>query len=149
MRVPASSGRITSKTRSRNHSIFIKNIQNFCWENRKFSGCPPGVPPPAFFPSNLNAVTKSTWQQGEQKTASGGQEIYLNPDSCILSGFKNHLEDLGGNSKMCGIVGYNGWRNATPIILNGLRRLEYRGYDSSGMPCYRMDKLKFAVTQAN
>lgn len=34
---------------------------------------------------------------------------------------------------MCGIVGYNGWRDATPIILNGLRRLEYRGYDSSGI----------------
>ncbi|HKZ16314.1 MAG TPA: glutamine--fructose-6-phosphate aminotransferase, partial [Geobacteraceae bacterium] len=34
---------------------------------------------------------------------------------------------------MCGIVGYIGEGNATPIILNGLRRLEYRGYDSSGI----------------
>ncbi|MEW6566752.1 MAG: glutamine--fructose-6-phosphate transaminase (isomerizing) [Chloroflexota bacterium] len=34
---------------------------------------------------------------------------------------------------MCGIVGYVGPRNATPIILDGLRRLEYRGYDSAGM----------------
>ncbi len=34
---------------------------------------------------------------------------------------------------MCGIVGYVGDQNATPIILNGLRRLEYRGYDSAGI----------------
>ena len=34
---------------------------------------------------------------------------------------------------MCGIVGYIGPENATPIILNGLKRLEYRGYDSAGL----------------
>src|SRR3990172_4019935 len=34
---------------------------------------------------------------------------------------------------MCGIVGYVGARNATPILLEGLRRLEYRGYDSAGL----------------
>jgi len=34
---------------------------------------------------------------------------------------------------MCGIVGYIGKRAASPILLDGLRRLEYRGYDSSGM----------------
>lgn len=34
---------------------------------------------------------------------------------------------------MCGIVGYIGEQNATPIILNGLKRLEYRGYDSAGI----------------
>jgi asparagine synthetase B (glutamine-hydrolysing) len=36
---------------------------------------------------------------------------------------------VGGG--MCGIVGYIGPRDAAPIILGGLRRLEYRGYDSS------------------
>ncbi len=34
---------------------------------------------------------------------------------------------------MCGIVGYVGYQDATPIILNGLKRLEYRGYDSAGL----------------
>ena len=34
---------------------------------------------------------------------------------------------------MCGIVGYVGARDATPVILDGLKRLEYRGYDSAGL----------------
>ena len=34
---------------------------------------------------------------------------------------------------MCGIVGYIGPQDATPIILHGLKRLEYRGYDSAGI----------------
>ena len=34
---------------------------------------------------------------------------------------------------MCGIVGYVGPRQAPDVILNGLKRLEYRGYDSAGL----------------
>src|SRR5512140_1903875 len=35
--------------------------------------------------------------------------------------------------RMCGIVGYVGPREATPVLIDGLRRLEYRGYDSAGV----------------
>src|SRR5262245_21744143 len=38
-----------------------------------------------------------------------------------------------GAVRMCGIVGFTGRREASPVLLEGLRRLEYRGYDSAGM----------------
>ena len=43
---------------------------------------------------------------------------------------------------MCGIVGYIGSQDATPIILNGLKRLEYRGYDSAGLAVFNGDKIE-------
>ena len=38
---------------------------------------------------------------------------------------------------MCGIVGYIGEKNSLPILMDGLRRLEYRGYDSAGVACIK------------
>lgn len=43
---------------------------------------------------------------------------------------------------MCGIVGYIGDQDATPIILNGLKKLEYRGYDSAGIAVLQDRKIE-------
>src|SRR4051794_27074498 len=67
----------------------------------------------------------------------------------------------GAPDTMCSIIGYTGPRQASPILLAGLRRLEYRGYDSAGLatldPCRvlhvrktagRVDVLEHAVNAA-
>ena len=43
---------------------------------------------------------------------------------------------------MCGIIGYNGKKNAIPIVIQGLKNLEYRGYDSSGIAYFYKDQVK-------
>lgn len=48
---------------------------------------------------------------------------------------------------MCGIVGYIGFRDAYPIIIQGLKRLEYRGYDSAGIALFDGNNLKVSKTK--
>lgn len=48
---------------------------------------------------------------------------------------------------MCGIVGYVGKNDAIPFLLRGLEKLEYRGYDSSGIAVYTDNKIKITKKQ--
>ena len=50
---------------------------------------------------------------------------------------------------MCGIVGYLGKKDSVPIILNGLHRLEYRGYDSSGIAIMGNDGIQHVKNAGN
>ena len=47
---------------------------------------------------------------------------------------------------MCGIIGYTGEKTATPILINGLKSLEYRGYDSAGIAL--LENKKFSVIKS-
>src|SRR5882672_6525625 len=47
-----------------------------------------------------------------------------------------------GGSAMCGIVGYVGHRECLPILIEGIKRLEYRGYDSAGVALHGQDRLQ-------
>ena len=48
---------------------------------------------------------------------------------------------------MCGIIGYVGKKQAAPILLDGLKRLEYRGYDSAGVAFRRAEQRNHCWNQ--
>ena len=50
---------------------------------------------------------------------------------------------------MCGIIGYVGPRECQPLLLHGLQRLEYRGYDSAGIALLEADGLHYTRAVGN
>ena len=50
---------------------------------------------------------------------------------------------------MCGIIGYVGSRASKPLLLQGLQRLEYRGYDSAGIALLEEDGLDYVRAVGN
>jgi len=102
---------------------------NFARECRRFSGCPPGAPSPASFPPG-NVADNAARATGRTKPRR-----------------VETTTDQGGFH--CGIVGYVGPQDATPIILNGLKRLEYRGYDSAGLAVLENGASRSAAKSAN
>ena len=50
---------------------------------------------------------------------------------------------------MCGIIGYVGTRACKPLLLHGLERLEYRGYDSAGIALLEADGLDYVRAVGN
>src|SRR5438067_11917128 len=51
--------------------------------------------------------------------------------------------------RMCGIIGYVGPREAKPLLIRGLERLEYRGYDSAGIALREEDGLDYVRAVGN
>src|SRR3954453_11578366 len=50
---------------------------------------------------------------------------------------------------MCGIIGYVGGKTAKPLLIQGLERLEYRGYDSAGIALRENGELEYVRTVGN
>src|SRR5213080_453666 len=72
-----------------------------------------------------------TREQAQAEVERIAREVLTNP---VIEEFRFSLADKFSEAfSMCGIVGYVGKKRVVPIILEGLRRLEYRGYDSAGI----------------
>src|SRR5262245_48106088 len=63
----------------------------------------------------------------------GGMKYNCRASQCTAVLFTWTTSVLWGGRNVCGIVGYIGQKDAEPILLEGLHRLEYRGYDSAGL----------------
>jgi len=73
-----------------------------------------------------------------QETPDHTNNLYICLFACNSEGYANANQE---ENIMCGIVGYIGEKNATPIIIEGLKKLEYRGYDSAGIAVFNNGEI--------
>jgi glutamine---fructose-6-phosphate transaminase (isomerizing) len=66
-----------------------------------------------------------------------------------LVGVSRHFTDTWIGANVCGIIGYVGERTCKPLLLQGLERLEYRGYDSAGLALLEPDGLEYVRAVGN
>src|SRR5207244_9358538 len=71
-----------------------------------------------------------------------------NPESAAIS-TPDGRDGNGEELRVCGIIGYVGPREAKPLLLEGLERLEYRGYDSAGLALREDDRLEYVRAVGN
>src|SRR3954471_16068804 len=60
-----------------------------------------------------------------------------------------HCDPSATMGDMCGIIGYAGGRVCKPLLLDGLERLEYRGYDSAGLSLLEPDEVSIVRAVGN
>lgn len=76
-----------------------------------------------------------------------GGALHVKIFDLFLEAVPNFIRNNERSFSMCGIVGYIGSREATPVLMNGLKRLEYRGYDSAGVAILHEGKIEMVKTK--
>jgi glucosamine--fructose-6-phosphate aminotransferase (isomerizing) len=126
------------------------SISNPKDENRQISGSPPGEPLPTKFPSKFKPVEKDLRGDPADKETWHGKPTRSRPVPFDFAQMEvRYVRSVIFQrriSLMCGIVAYIGPCDATPIILNGLKKLEYRGYDSAGIAVLENEKIEIRRT---
>src|SRR5699024_5677480 len=98
---------------------------------RRKSACPS-----PWFPTAPRGTTSSIDKKPRQASPWGCRIFYAKASYARSRKYALVSQGGKGENAMCGIVGYIGEEQAAPILLNGLQKLEYRGYDSAGVAVY-------------
>src|SRR5216117_1220844 len=107
-----------------------------CCSRARWAGSAPGPCGPACCVSGAAGCSRpSAWPSGCSRSCASCRALDCSTGRRRFSSRRHRPSNPRSRrvSSMCGIVGYVGARQAAPILVDGLRRLEYRGYDSAGV----------------